>query len=158
MLWPFLKMLLWNTIIFGIGYSVFFMTDITDAQTIHTTLFFLTVFFVLAQFEFLTRFYRFLLYIIIVTDKKIHRIKKSLILTDDHISMDLWMVQDLRKCQNGILQNVLGYGSIILEAQDTILRMHFTPRIVKKYEKLMHLREQARTQMGYMAGALNHNS
>ena len=107
---------------------------------------FLTLFFVLAYFEILKRFYRYLLYIVIVTDKKIHRIKKTLITTDDHISFDLMMVQDIHKSQTGIWQNLLGYGTIVLEAQETIMRLHFVPNVVEKYEKIMHVRERGRMQ------------
>ncbi|MDP6561999.1 MAG: hypothetical protein QF793_03695, partial [Candidatus Peribacteraceae bacterium] len=134
LVWPVAKLFVWNTIILGTGYCVFVMTNITDDFTRRIALVFLTVFFVLAQFEIITRLYRYLLYLIIITDKKCHRIKKTLLTTDDHISIDLWMVQDIQKCQNGILQNLLGYGTIILEAQETVLRLHFTPNVVKKYE------------------------
>ena len=152
MLWPVVKLLLWNSVIFGIGYSIFFMTFIQDDITRRVALSLLTLFFVLAQFEFLIRFYRYLLYVVVVTDKKIHRIKKTLITTDDHISVDIWMSQDIHKCQNGIIQNILRFGTIILEVQETVMRIHFVPRIVKKYEQIMHLREQARARMGYIGG------
>lgn len=152
MLWPIAKLLLWNALLFGIGYSIFFMTFIDDDLTRRTALVLLTVFFVLAHFEFLVRLFRYLLYVVVVTDKKIHRIKKTLITTDDHVSLDLWMTQDIHKCQNGVIQNMFQFGSIILEVQETVMRLHFVPGVVKKYEHIMHLREQARAQMGYFGG------
>lgn len=92
----------------------------------------------------LIAFYRYFLYVIIVTDKKIHRIKKTLVAVDDHQSVDLWVLQDIHKIQHGIIQNLLGFGSLILDAQETQVRLHFIPRIQEKYEALMHLRERAR--------------
>ena len=158
MLWPVVKLTLWNLIIFGIGYSIFGMTHIVDDLTRHLALGFLTLFFILAHFEFLTRLYRYLLYIVVVTDKKIHRIKKTLITTDDHISVDIWMTQDIQKCQNGVIQNIFKFGSIILEVQETVMRIHFVPKIYKKYERIMHLREHARSKMGYVGGEVGERS
>ena len=152
MLWPVAKLLLWNTVIFGIGYSIFFMTFIEDDLTRRLALSLLTLFFVLVYFEFLVRFYRYLLYVVVVTDKKVHRIKKTLITLDDHLSVDLWMMQDIEKCQNGIMQNLLRFGTIILEVQETVMRLHFVPNIASKYEQIMYLREQARAKMGYFGG------
>lgn len=146
LVWPFCKFLLWNIIILGLGYSVFFMEPIGSDVARRLVLQFLILFFVLAYFELLKRLYRYLLYIVIVTDKKIHRIKKTLITTDDHISFDLMMVQDIQKTQRGIWQNMLGYGTITLEAQETIMRLHFVPNVVEKYEKIMHVRERGRVQ------------
>jgi hypothetical protein len=152
LVWPAVKLLLWNFIILGLGYSVFVMTYISDAWTRRAILILLTLFFVMSQLEFLVKIYRYLLYIVVITDKKLHRIKKTLLMTDDHLSVDLWMAQDIHKCQSGILQNVLGYGSVIVEAQESITRLHFVPRVSKKYEKMLFLREQARAKMGYIGG------
>lgn len=153
LLWPIVKMLIWNSIIFGLGYSVFFMSLSTDIWTRRTILFLLTLFFVISQFELLVKVYRYLLYVVVVTDKKLHRIKKTLVMTDDHLSVDLWMAQDIQKCQFGILQNILGFGSVIVEVQETILRLHYVPNVSKKYEKILFLREKARMKMGYVGGA-----
>lgn len=154
MLWPLTKLILVNALVLSIGYVLFRVLTIEDdaARRLLLTLF--TAFFLITNFEFLVRFYRYLLYVIVVTDKKIHRIKKSLFMLDDHQSMDLWMLQDIFKCQHGIIQNILRFGTLILEAQETIIRIHFAPSVSEKYEKLMHLREQARSKMGYIGGIL----
>lgn len=101
--------------------------------------------------EFLMCFYRYFLYIIIITDKKVHRIKKTLLAIDDHQSVDLWMLQDIYKCQHGIIQNFLRYGSLILEAQDTVVRIHFVPNIAKRYGHLIQMRETARMNVANAA-------
>lgn len=155
LIWPLTKLIVWNALIFTIGYLMLELVTIEEDITRRLILSFLTIFFLLAHFEFLARFYRYFLYVIVVTDKKIHRIKKSLLTLDDHQSMDLWMLQDINKCQHGIIQNILGFGSIILEAQETIIRIHFTPNISDNYERLMHLRERARARMGYIGGMLH---
>ncbi len=154
LLGPLLRLLTSTVIVFAIGYSVFGFAPVEDDLTRHLVLSFLTALFIASQFDFLFRLYRYLLYVVVVTDKKVHRIKKTLITTDDHISVDLWMTQDIQKCQNGILPNILGFGSIIMEVQETILRFHYVPRILKKYEKLISIREEARGKMGYIGGRL----
>ncbi len=80
--------------------------------------------------------------------------KKTLLIFDDHQSIDLWMLQDILKCQHGVIQNVFGFGSLILEAQETVLRIHFVPWVTNKYKRLMSLREQARQRMNYPPGRL----
>ena len=146
LVWPLCKFLLWNMIIFGTGYAVFFMEPIVDPFTRRVVLQFLILLFFVAYFEILKRLYRYLLYVVIVTDKKIHRIKKTLIMTDDHISFELSMAQDIHKTQSGIWQNILGYGTITLEAQETIMQLPFVPNVVEKYERIMHIRELCRIQ------------
>jgi hypothetical protein len=149
LLWPFTKLLIINVILILSGIFLF-RSGIANEEVLRRTVLIIgSVFFLVAHFEFLIRFYRYFLYIVIVTDKKIHRIKKTLITVDDHISMDIWMLQDIQKSQYGIIQNVLGFGSFILEAQETTLRIHFIPDISAKYASLMHLREQARALMSY---------
>ncbi|MEN9560804.1 MAG: hypothetical protein RIQ56_77, partial [Candidatus Parcubacteria bacterium] len=117
----------------------------------------LTASLALIQLEFIGRFYRYFLYVCVVTDRKVHRIKKTLLAIDDHQSIDLWVLQDINKHQRGIVQNLFGFGTLILEANDTQMRVHFTPDIGKRYEDLLHLRERARElirsgmQMGFDA-------
>jgi len=154
MLWPLTKLILINALVLSIGYVLFLVLTIEDAAARRLLLTLFTAFFLITNFEFLIRFYRYLLYVIVVTDKKIHRIKKSLFMLDDHQSMDLWMLQDIFKCQHGLIQNILRFGTLILEAQETIIRIHFAPSVSEKYERLMHLREQARGKMGYIGGIL----
>lgn len=142
--WPFFWLVIWNLLIIGMVAVMATETLFAEPRTRHTMLIILTTFFVLAHFEFLARFYHYLLYVIVVTDKRIHRIKKTLLTMDDHESTDLWVLQDIHKRQHGIIQNLLGYGSLILQAQDTEVRIHFTPDINRRYAALAHLREQAR--------------
>jgi hypothetical protein len=94
------------------------------------------------------RFYRYFLSLTIVTDRKVHRIRKTLLTMNIHESVDLWLLQDITKSQRGIIQNLFGFGSLILEGQNQpLLRIHFTPHITLNHTKLMHLRERARTAL-----------
>lgn len=153
LLWPITRFLLWNVLTIGIGILMLTTVHFTDPLTRRTILTLLTVFFLLAHFEFLIRLYHYLLYVIVVTDKRVHRIKKTLLTLDDHESTDLWVLQDIDKRQHGLIQNLLGFGSIVLEAQDTQVRIHFTPRIAEKYVLFTRLREQARMHVSHLEDA-----
>jgi len=152
LLWPFVRMVLWNVFVFGAGYATFVMGNTDDDLTRRLMLSIFTIIFTLSHFGFLVCIYTYLLYVIVVTDKKIHRIKKTLLTINDHQSIDLWMLQDINKCQHSIIQNILGFGSIILEAQETVLRLHFIPHVEKNCQRFMDLREQARSKMTYYRG------
>jgi len=143
MLRPFSRYLLSIAAILGVGYvSIIAMNP--DEGTRHFGLSILLLLFFLTNLIFLASLYRYFLYVIIVTDRKIHRIKKTLLATNDHQSIELWGVQDIFKRQHGIMQNLLGFGTIIMEAQDTQFRIHFIPGIEEKYQALMRMREHAR--------------
>ncbi len=146
LLWPFVRMAGLTAILIGVEYLFFEQIQPEGETGRHGVLLLVFGFFTLVQWEFLVRFYRHFLSVIIVTDKKIHRIKKTLVFLDTHQSIDLWVLQDIKKTQRGIIQNILGFGTLILEAQDSELRIHFTPKIGKRYNDLMHLRERARHQ------------
>ena len=147
--WPARRLLIW-TIVFGIGVfgtaRAFGGTDLVLMR--RATIIVLSVFFLLTQLSFLVQFYKYFLYVIIVTDKKLHRIKKTMLTVDDHQSIDLWTLEDISKNQHGIIQNMLGFGSLVLvmQTQDA-LRIHFTPHINEKHSVIMRLREQARSRM-----------
>jgi hypothetical protein len=128
------------------------MTQVTftaeEENMRHAILLVICVFFLFAQLSFLASFYKYFLYVIIVTDKKIHRIKKTLLTVDDHQSIDLWTLEDISKNQHGLIQNMLGFGTLVLVMPTQVaLKIHFTPFIAKKHEMIMKLREHARTRM-----------
>lgn len=146
LLWPFFRMILLSLLLAIITYISLFRLTVADAGLRHSMLFALMFFFTILQWEFLMRFYMYFLNVIIVTDKKVHKVKKTLFSVDDHQSLDIWTFQDIRKWQHGPLQSLFGYGTIVLESQDTELRLHFVPRISKIHTELMHLRERSRLQ------------
>lgn len=142
----FLRMVAGSLIIVAIGYVTFFTVDVTASFPRHLILLFLLVLFLYVQLEFLVSFYHYFLYVVVATDKKVHRIKRTMLTVDEHESIDLWVLQDIHKTQRGIVQNLFGFGTLTLQAQDSVLRLHFTPSIVERSEDVMHLRERARMQ------------
>jgi hypothetical protein len=149
-LWrPVRRLFVW-TILIGIAV---YIAEVTfgDPETInmrHVVLVILCALFLCVHLAFVNTVYKYFLYIIIVTDKKVHRIKKTLMTVDDHQSIDLWTLEDISKNQHGIFQNMLGFGTLVLvmQTQDA-LRIHFTPFISTKHEMIMRLREQARSRI-----------
>lgn len=153
LVWPVTKMLLLTSLIAIIGGLTFFSVVGVTGTTRHLILIFLLAFFLAVQFEFLVRLYRYFLYLIVVTDRRVHRIKKTLLLVDEHETIDLWVLQEIQKMQHGPIQNVFGFGSVTFEAQDTRLTIHFVPRISERYREIMHLRELARASARKMQSA-----
>lgn len=152
LVWPTAKMCIKTALLFASAYITLVFVGFEEPFSRRLMLTLFSIFFLLVQFEYLFCIYRYFLYVIVVTDKKVHRIKKTLLTTDDHISVDLWMLQDINRCQHSIVQNLLGFGTIELEAQETVLRLHFTPHVARMYESIMHLRELAREKMTYHGG------
>lgn len=137
---PLLRMFLWLFALF-IAFLLTLQIDSPEQEAIRrTTIILLSFFLLFSQFEFLNAFYRHFLYMIVVTNRKLHRIKKTLFTIDEHQSVELSTLQDVHKAQHGIVQNLLGFGSLTIEAQETVLCIHFVPRIEQKYNQLLHLR------------------
>ncbi len=143
MIWPFARTVLFTLLLALTGFLTFFFADITEPVARHGILLLLLVFLAIVQFDFLIRFYRYFLYVTVVTDRSVHRIKKTMLTIDDHESIDLSVLQDVNKSQRGLFQNLLGFGTLTLEAQESMLRIHFTPRITERHGELMRLRQLA---------------
>jgi len=133
----------------ALGY-VLIVSASPDDATRHLALAILLFMFVLTNIVFLGALYRYCMYVIIVSDRKIHRIKKTLLAVNDHQTIDLWVLQDIFKSQHGLMQNLLGFGTLIMEAQETQLRFHFIPDVQDKHQAIMRLREQARSLITQM--------
>ena len=140
---PAIRMIIFSVILILAGYVLIFSVGLDDPSTKRTIVLLLVFFFILIQIEFLMKFYAYFLYMIIVTDKRIHKIKKTLFATDNQQWLDLASLQDINKQQRGIVQNLLGFGSLVIEAQETELKIHFTPHIAEHYKTLMRLHSEA---------------
>ena len=143
---PFSLMMVASLLIVAAASILMNPAVITDATSRRGVLLILSVLFLLLQFQFLAAFYRYFLHLIIVTDKKLHKIKKTLVTHDDHQNIDLLNLQTIDKQQHGIVQNVFGFGTLKLEARETQMRVHFVPHIKKIYEIVMHLHLNQRRQ------------
>ncbi len=146
MFWPFLRTVLLTLLIGLITWYTFIIVGIESSGSRRLTAAFFAVCLLLVQFWFLARFYRYFLHVAVITDKRVHRIRKSLLTYDEHESIDLWMLQDVRKHQRGPLQNTFGFGTIFLESADMQMRLHFVPHINERYADLLRLLEVARNQ------------
>ncbi len=141
---PFLTTAFWSAVVIAAGYTLFFNFEVTNPQNRHGMLIALFCIFAVVHLSFMMRFYTYFLYVIVVTDRRVHRIKKTLLSIDDHQTIDIWTFQDIHKWQHGPIQNLLGFGTLVLESNDTELRLHFVPRIARIHERISHIREQAR--------------
>lgn len=138
LMWPFFRMLGW-TIFVGVGLVFFAYGD--DPVTRRAGAIVMLALFLVTQGSFLVRFYRHFLYVIIVSDRKIHRIKKTFLAVDDHQSIDLLSMQDMHKSQHGPVQNIFGFGTLTLEAQESVLKIHFVPKITRQYEAILGMQK-----------------
>lgn len=125
--------------------ALWFLSDMPDPDTRRFLLTTATAAFFLLQLTLWARFYGYLLYMIVVTDSKIYRIKKTLLMLDDRQTVDLWNLSDVTMRQHGLFQNVFGFGTVVLHGNDE-LRIHFTPNIRSKIHSLATLRSAARAR------------
>lgn len=130
--------------------AVFFVSGVMTVEnefTRRVLVVLLCVLFIVPQIMFIIKLYHHFLAMVIITDKKVHQFKRTLIAVDRHQTVDLWMLQEIGKSQRGIIQNILGFGTLLLEAQNTQIRLHFVPSINDVRDKIVGLREDARTKM-----------
>ncbi len=97
-----------------------------------------------AHLWFLSHIYRHYLRMVIVTNRRIHSMKKTLFTRDDQRSIEFPILRNIRKHQRGIPQNIFGYGTLILETPETTLSMRFVPKVAAKLEAIMQLRDENR--------------
>lgn len=125
--------------------ALWFLSGMPDPATRRFLLVTAIFSFFLLQMTLWARFYGYLLYIIVVTDTKIYRIKKTLLMLDDRQTVDLWNLSDVTMRQHGLFQNLFGFGTVVLHGNDE-LRIHFTPKIRSKIHLLATLRTKARSR------------
>ena len=142
--WPLLKLVGRDALIISIFVITLISIGVADDFNRRIALAIFSLIFILSHMEFLKRVYCYFLRVTIVTDRRVHRIHKSLLFIDDHQSVDLWMLQDVYRKQHSLFENILGYGIIVLDAQDTHIQLYYVPRIITIGERIMALREQAR--------------
>jgi hypothetical protein len=144
LLWPFVRTALLTIVVLAGAVLALSLAGIEDTASRVLTAAFFTVCLLLVQFWFLARVYRYFLSVVVITDKRAHRIRKTILAYDEHESIDLWVLQDIRKLQRGPIQNTLGFGTLLLESSDIQMRIHFVPHVAQRYQDLMQLVERAR--------------
>ncbi len=145
MLWPTVRSLLLTALLGGIAAVAFLVTGIDSSGMRLITALFLAVCLLAVQLWFLARFYRYFLHVVVITDRRAHRIKKTLLAYDEHESVDLWTLQEIRKLQRGPVQNTLGFGTLHLISADMQLRLHFVPHVSRRATDLLGFVEEGRT-------------
>jgi hypothetical protein len=125
--------------------ALWLITDTQPDDTRRLLLAFASGAYLLLQLALLTRFYRHFLYVVVVTDAKVYRIKKTLLTVDDRQTIDLWSLSDATATQHGLFQNMLGFGTLVLHGTEET-RIHFTPRVRQQLNRISHLRAQARNR------------
>lgn len=144
LVWPAVRSTLLSLVLIIGGYVTFIVVGFDDAVTRRSVFIFLLTFFLLVQWEFLIRCYRHFLSPVIVTNRRVHRIRRTLLALSDHDSIDLRQLQELQKVQRGLIQNMFRYGTLHLQSQNFSTSIHFTPHIDWCHAQLLQLREQAK--------------
>jgi hypothetical protein len=116
-----------------------------DEPARHLIAVLLSAIFLYFHFRLAARVYKHFLRAIILTDKKIHYVQKTLLTRDDARAIELPILLNVRKHQRGFLQNMLGYGTLILETPETSLSIHHVPRVAEALSLLMQKRDEAAT-------------
>ncbi len=137
LLWPLLRTVFFTALIVLAGWAA-----LAERIAPHAMLITLALLFILCHLLFLGRLYRHFLTLVIVTDRKVHYIKKTLLSVNDQHSIDFHILQNVLSRQVGVVQSLFGYGSLILDTRIRELRVHFVPRIGWVYGRIMELRQQ----------------
>lgn len=134
--------------------TLWFVAGIPEDDNRQLLLVFATAAYMLLHLVLLGRIYRHFLYVIVVTDSKIYRIKKTLVAVDDRQTIDLWSLSDVTMRQHGLFQNLFGFGTLVLHGNEE-MKIHFTPRIREQLHRISGLRAQARSRFMGNAPAAN---
>lgn len=127
------------------GFALWLIVELPEDDTRRLLLTIATWSYMFLQLVILARIYRYFLYVIVITDQKIYRIKKTLVAVDDRQTIDLWSLSDVTMHQHGLFQNLFGFGTLVLHGNET-LKIHFTPRLRDKLHRISVLRSQARAR------------
>jgi hypothetical protein len=94
--------------------------------------------------QFLALFHYFL-QTVMITNYRIVNVDRSVFFRDSKDSIDLANVQDIRKQQNGILENVLNYGTltIVLSGTHASVNISMVPRPGYQFKKINKVKQTA---------------
>jgi hypothetical protein len=100
-------------------------------------------FLVLMHRQFTNIFYYYL-HTVLITNYRIVEIDKSVFFRNSKESVDLSKIQDIQKIQNGVLENVLNYGSlrIILSGTHSTVDLELVPRPNYQFKKMNVVKQQ----------------
>jgi hypothetical protein len=142
---PFAKAAAWTLLLFFSSLMRFVGAPFDDT-TRRFILIPLAVFFVFFQMQLMRRWYEYFLHVIVVSDTKVHRLKKQFLLMENQRSTELSSIKDTRTLQRGFMQPLLKFGTLVLDAPEGELPLHFTPDVTKMRDALMIERDHARPE------------
>jgi hypothetical protein len=147
MVGPFVRAFLWTLLLFFTSATRFVGYPLDD-ETRRFILVPLTFFFVFFQMQLVRRWYEYFLHIVIVTDLKVHSMKRKFLLMELERSVDIPTIRDVRREQRGPIQLMFGYGTLLLDTAQGELKIHFVPKISKLQDALVVQREEKRPGNG----------
>lgn len=136
------KALAWTLMLGFSSITLRLAGDPIDDDARHLILVLLGFFFVLFHMLFMRRWYAYFLHVIVVTDMKIHRLKKRYLVMDLERSVDIPSIRDIRREQHGPLQAILGYGTILLDTAQGEFRIDHAPNLTQLHDMLVVQRDK----------------
>ena len=93
--------------------------------------------------QFMAIFY-YLLRTVMITNYRIVEIDRSVFFRDSKDSIDLSKIQDIKKIQNGILENILNFGTLRIVLSGTHISANITsvPRPDYQFKKINAVKQQ----------------
>jgi hypothetical protein len=89
--------------------------------------------------------FQYFLHCVLITNYRIVDVDKSVFFRDSKDSVDLARVQDIRKIQNGVFENVLHFGTlvIILSGTHATVTIDLVPRPDYQFKKINKVKQLA---------------
>ena len=137
---PLFKAFFWSALLFLSSILSYVGLPLDDTVR-HMVLIPLTLIFLLFQMQLMRKWYEYFLHVVIVTDTKIHRMKKRFLLTEHERSVDIASIRDVRREQHGAIQPLLSFGTLELDTAQGEIMLHFTPRLREIHDALIAQRD-----------------
>lgn len=113
----------------------------------------LTVLHIFLHRQFLSVF-RYYLQTVVLTNRRVVLVEKSVFFRDFKTSIDLANIQDLQKNQSGLLQTFFNYGSLVfmLSGSSSSMMIDLVPRPEYQYKKINEVKLGLQTRGGSAVG------
>ncbi len=137
---PLFKAFFWSALLFLSSILSYAGLPLDDTVR-HMVLIPLTLIFLLFQMQLMRKWYEYFLHVVIVTDTKIHRMKKRFLLSENERSVDISSIRDVRREQQGAVQPLMNFGTLELDTAQGEILLHFTPRLRDIHDALIAQRD-----------------
>lgn len=140
----------------------FYSTLVTFASTPAGQIVFVLAMLILTYciHQFFMKFVNHFLYTVIITNFRIVEIQNIIFVKDLQVSLDMSMIQDVEKKQNGIFKNILNFGELIVVMSSSDIRViKFVPNPNFQFRLVNRLKlEWKQKQMGIKEPSRQHQS